>query len=89
MQGGYGAVFAIQVQSLMSITRVAIQIILRPEICQGAEMLFEGTGAVSRYKLSRSQKTVTVQDLFCEQVSVSGCKSQYKFVLRVGAKQKL
>ena len=35
-----------------------------------------GTGAVSRYKLSRSQKTVTVQDLNCVQKSVSGCKFQ-------------
>ena len=31
-----------------------------------------GTGAVSRYNLSRSQKTVTVQDLNCGQISVSG-----------------
>jgi hypothetical protein len=35
-----------------------------------------GTSAVSRYKLSRSQKTVTVQDLYCGQVRVSGCKFQ-------------
>jgi hypothetical protein len=33
-----------------------------------------GTGAVSRYKLSRSQKTVKMQDLYCVQVRVSGCK---------------
>ncbi len=31
-----------------------------------------GTGAVSRYKLSRSQKSVTIQDLNCGQMSVSG-----------------
>jgi hypothetical protein len=42
--------------------------------------LREGTGAVSRYKLSRSQKFVKVQDLNCVQMSVSGCKNHYKFV---------
>jgi cellulose synthase/poly-beta-1,6-N-acetylglucosamine synthase-like glycosyltransferase len=33
-----------------------------------------GTGAVSRYKYDRNQKPVTVQDLYCGQVRVSGCK---------------
>jgi hypothetical protein len=47
-----------------------------------------GTGAVSRYKLSRSQKTVTVQDLNCVHRSVSGYKKHYKLVLSVGAKAK-
>ena len=46
------------------------------------------TGAVSRYKLSRSQKSVTVQNLNCGQMSVSGCKNHYKFVLGAGAKAK-
>ena len=49
-----------------------------------------GTGAVSRYKLSRSQKTVMVQDLYCGQMRalpnvaerswVSGCNNHYKSV---------
>jgi hypothetical protein len=43
---------------------------------------------VSRYKLSRSQKFVMVQDLNCEQMSVSGFSSLYKFVLGIGAKAK-
>ena len=47
-----------------------------------------GTGAVSRYKLSRSQKSVTVQDFNCGQMRVSGCKNHYKFVLGAGAKAK-
>ena len=51
-------------------------------------MFVRGTGAVSRYKLSRSQKTVKVQDLYCGQVRVSGCKSYYKFILSAGAKAK-
>ena len=41
-----------------------------------------GTSAVSRYKLSRSQKTVMVQDLNCVQVSVSGFSNFLKAVLK-------
>jgi hypothetical protein len=47
-----------------------------------------GTGAVSRYKLSRSQKFVKVQDFNCVQMRVSGCKDHYESVLRAGAKAK-
>jgi len=37
--------------------------------------LVAGTGAVSRYKLSRSQKFVKVQDLNCVQMRMSGCNN--------------
>ena len=37
MQGGYGAVFAVQVQILLSTTRVAVQAVSKPEIYHGAE----------------------------------------------------
>jgi len=47
-----------------------------------------GTGAVSWYKLSRSQKTVTVQDFNCVLMRVSGCSGHYEFVLGAGAKAK-
>ena len=50
--------------------------------------LVAGTGAVSRYKLSRSQKFITVQDFNCGQMRVSGCNYHYKFVLGAGAKAK-
>jgi hypothetical protein len=50
--------------------------------------LVAGTGAVSRYKLSRSQKFVKMQDLNCGQMRVSGCKTHYKYVLSAGAKAK-
>jgi len=50
--------------------------------------LVTGTGAVSRYKLSRSQKFVKVQDLDCEQMRVSGCNNHNEFVLGAGAKAK-
>jgi hypothetical protein len=43
-------------------------------------ILIGGTGAVSRYKLSRSQKFVKVQDLYCVQMRVSGFKNHYKAV---------
>jgi hypothetical protein len=39
--------------------------------------LVEGNGAVSRYKLSRSQKSVTVQKFNCVQMRVSGCNGHY------------
>jgi hypothetical protein len=47
--------------------------------------LIAGTGAVSRYKLSRIQKTVTVQDLISGQMRVTGYMDHYKFVLGAGA----
>jgi hypothetical protein len=50
--------------------------------------LLAGTGAVSRYKLSRSQKFITVQDFNCGQMCVSGRNNHYKFVLGAGAKAK-
>ena len=58
----------------------------RSQACRGTNLISEtdlsrcnkcykmGTGAVSRYKFDRSQKTVTVQDFNCGQVRVSGCK---------------
>jgi hypothetical protein len=40
------------------------------------------------YKLSRSQKIITVQDFNCEQMRVSGCNGHYEIVLGAGAKAK-
>jgi hypothetical protein len=48
--------------------------------------LGEGTGAMSRYKLSRSQKFVKVQDFICGQMRVSGCNGHYESVLSAGVK---
>jgi hypothetical protein len=50
--------------------------------------LVAGTGAVSRYKLSRSQKFITVLDFNYVQMCVSGCNGHYEFVLGAGAKAK-
>jgi hypothetical protein len=51
-------------------------------------MLVECTSAVSRYNLSRSQKSVKVQDLYYGLMRVSGCNNQYESVLSAGAKAK-
>jgi hypothetical protein len=46
--------------------------------------LVVGTGAVSRYKLSQSQKFVMVQYFNCVQMRVSGCSGHYESVLGAG-----
>ena len=88
MQGGYGALFAVQVQILLSITSVGVQSLIEAASLSPGTNLVAGTGAVSRYKADRSLKTVTVQDLSCGQMRVSGCNGHYNFILRVGAKAK-
>ena len=50
--------------------------------------LVAGTSAVSRYKLSRSQKFIKVQDFNCVHMCVSRCNVHYEFVLGAGAKAK-
>jgi len=46
------------------------------------------TGAVSRCKLSRSQKFVLIQNFDYVQMRVSGFNSQNKFILHAGSKAK-
>jgi hypothetical protein len=48
-----------------------------------------GTGAMSRYKLSRSQQLVKVQNLTCMQISVYGFNGHYEIVLVAGTKTKI
>jgi hypothetical protein len=50
--------------------------------------LVAGTGAVSRYNLSQSQKFIMVQNFNSVQMRVSGCNGHYEFVLGAGAKAK-
>ena len=47
-----------------------------------------GTGAVSRYRLSRSQKFVTAKEFNCVQMRESGFSFHYEFVLGAGVKAK-
>ena len=39
--------------------------------------LENGTGAVSRFKFDRRQKIVMVQNFYCVQLRVSGCRVDY------------
>ena len=88
VQGGYGAVFAIMVQILLSAGAIAVQSFIGAANLSLVTNLIEGTGAVSRYNLSRSQKFITMQNFNCVQMRVSGCKSHYKAVLSARAKAK-
>ena len=82
---GMARVFAVRVLSWLSITRLGASLIGAGKL-SWYSMFVKGTGAVSRYKFDRSQKSVTVQDLNCAQMRVSGCNGYYKFVLCAGAK---
>jgi len=88
VQGGYGALFAVQVQNFIEHYECRGTIVIEAAILSPVTKLVAGTGAVSRYKLSRSQEFITVQDLNCVQMRVSGCNNHYKFVLGAGAKAK-
>jgi len=59
VQGGYGALFAVRVQSFVSITRVAVQVWSEPMNCHSTESLLRvqaqcrGTNYLGARKLSR------------------------------------
>jgi len=88
VQGEYGACFCNPGTSFLSITSVAEQGLSEPVNYHGTGFLLETLAQRSRYKLSRSQKAVKVQDYNCVLMRVSGCKSHYKFVLVQEQKQK-
>jgi len=98
VQGGYGALFAVFALRSLGEGGPGTNFI-EHYTCRGTSMigaaslspvakLVAGTGAVSRYKLSRSQKFITVQDFNCGQMRVSECNGHYEFVLGAGAKAK-
>ena len=88
VQGGYGALFAVRIQSFVSITRVAVQVVSEPRIYPRlkswwrAHAQCRGTICLGARKLSR------YTGFNCVQMRVSGCKNHYKFVLSAGAKAK-
>ena len=88
VQGGYGALFAVMVQIFFACWRDCGTRLIGATNLSPVTKLVARTGAVSRYKLSRSQKSVVVQDLNCVQMRVSGCNGHYEFVLSAGAKAK-
>ena len=88
VQGGYGTRFCRPGTSFIEHYACRGTSLIGAANLSPVTKLVAGTGAVSRYKLSRSQKFITVQDFNCEQMRVSGFNTHYKFVLRVGAKAK-
>jgi len=86
---GMARVFAFQVQSLLSITSVAVQVLSEPRIYPRLQSWLRALAPSTRgYKLSRSQKAVKMQDFKCGQMRVSGYNNHYKFVLSAGTKAK-
>jgi len=88
VQGGYGALFAVRVQGFMEHYECRGTSIIGATYLSPVTKLVAGTGAVSRYNLSRSQKSVTLHEFYGVQMRVSGCKNHYKFVLSAGSKAK-
>jgi hypothetical protein len=88
VQGGYGTCFCSHGTNFIACWRDRSTSLIRAGKLSRYRILIGGTGAVSRYKLSRSQKLVKVQDFNCVQMRVSGCNIRYKFVLSAGAKAK-
>jgi len=88
VQGGYGTCFCRHGTNFIECWRDRGTILNGAVSLSPVTNLVAGTGAVSRYKLSRSQKFITVQDYDCVQMRVSGCMNHYKFVLGAGAKAK-
>ena len=97
-QGGYGTCFCCHDTNLIECWRDRGTSLIGATNLSPVTNLETGNGAESRYKLSRSQKLVTVQDFNCVQMRalpteaerrwVSGCNNHYEFVLRAGAKAK-
>ena len=88
VQGGYGTCFCRHGTNFIACWRDRGTSLIGAANLSPVTKLVAGTGAVSRYKLSRSQKFITVQDFNCGQMRVSGCKNHYKFVLGSRSKSK-
>jgi hypothetical protein len=88
VQGGYGTRFCRHGTDFIACRRDRGTSLIGAASLSPVTNLVAGTGAVSRYKLSRSKKFVMVQELNCVQMSVSRCKNHYEFVIGAGAKAK-
>jgi len=75
VQGGYGACFCIHGRNFEELEPLRGTSFIGAAKLSPVTKLVASTGAVSRYKLYRSQKFVTVQEFNLEQLSESGCKS--------------
>jgi hypothetical protein len=88
VQGGYGTCFCRHGTNFIECWRDRGTILIGAASLSPVTNFMACTGAVSRYKLSRSQKFITVQDFNCGQLRVSGCNCHYEFVLGTGTKAK-
>ena len=73
MRGGYGTCFCSQGAGFNGHCECRGTSLIGATNLSPVTKLVSGTGAVSRYKLSRSQKFIKVQDFNCVQMRVSGC----------------
>jgi hypothetical protein len=87
-KGGYGALFAVQVQSFLRFTSVAVQIVSKPRIYPRLQSWWRSLAQCRGTMLIEASNLSTYKEFNCVQMSVSGCKSYYKFVLSAGAKAK-
>ena len=88
VQGGYGACFCRHGTNFIEHWRGRGTSLIGAANLSPVTKLVAGTGAVSRYKLSRSQKFVTVQDFNCVQMRVSGCNEPLQICLGCRSKSK-
>jgi hypothetical protein len=88
VQGGYGTCFCRHGTNFIACWRDRGTSLFGAGVLSWYRIFVGGTGAVSRYKLSRSQKSVTVHYFNWGLMSVSGCIYHYKAVLGAGAKAK-
>ena len=84
VQGGFGACFCSHGTSFIDFWRDRGTRLIGAANLSPVTRLVWCTGAVSRYRLSRSQKTITMQDLYWGQVSVSGFKMLNEFIWPAG-----
>jgi hypothetical protein len=88
VQGGYGTCFCRPSTNFIEHYACRDTSLIGASSLSPVTNLVTGTGAVSRYNLSRRQKFITVQVFNCGQLCVSGCNGHYEFVLGAGAKAK-
>jgi hypothetical protein len=88
VQGGYGTCFCRHGTSFIEHYACRGTSLLGARNLSQYRIFVGGTGAVSRYELSRSQRPVTVHHFNWGQMRVSGCIYHYKAVLGAGAKAK-
>jgi hypothetical protein len=80
VQGGYGSLFASHGTNFITCWRDRGTSIIGAGKLSPYRIFIRSTRAVSRYNFSRSQKSVTVQDLDGVQVRVSGYKMLNEFI---------